>query len=198
MERIKTLLSLLLIITALCGCNSVSNRTKDTQKNEIAKENFSNEAYVTKDNKPTTEDLYSVAETIIESQGKLRSDSSTMIKQIKDTIGGNSHEIYCYFTKDRLVSVENRFYNENGKPASFMMFGFDEKNSCFLVYRKESEKDKPLFYIFYNDSVMVHNNKFSKFLDDSLMRKKIILEAQKALELNMKRFPEFKYSFNWK
>lgn len=149
-------------------------------------------------NKSAKIDTYYIAEKIIENQAELKHDPLTMIKQIIDTIGSRTNEIYCYYSKVRLIQVQNRIINEKGKDVSFMMFDFDENNSCFSVYRKENEIDRPKFYIYYHDSIIVHNNKLSKFLDDSLIRKQIIQEASIVLDSTMKLFPEFKYSFNWK
>jgi hypothetical protein len=192
MEKIKSLICLLLAIIVFYGCNSASNRKK-----EIARDVTLSEFYANTEKSINTE-AYVMAEKIIERHAELKHDPSTIIKQIIDTIGSNTHEIYFYFSNDRLFQVQNRIINEKDKDISFMMFDFDENNNCFSVYIKESEKDNPCFYFFENDTVIMHNNKLSKFLDDPLIKKQIIKEATPVLDSTMKLFPEFKYSFNWK
>ena len=180
MKKFNQLIWLTCLVFIVC-CNSGTTKTKDPQKN-----------------KPAKIDTYYIAEKILDSHGILRNDPSTMIKHFTDTIGFKRHEIYCYFYKDRLITVDNRFYNEKNKPASFMIFSFDENNSCFSVLRKGNEEDDSRYYIYYHDSIIVHNEEMSKFLDDSIIRKQIIHEASIVLDSTMKLFPEFKYSFNWK
>jgi len=192
MEKIKSLLCLLLAIIVFYGCNSASNRKKEKARDVTLSEFYANTE------KSINTEAYVMAEKIIERQAELKNDPSTIIKQIIDTIGQNTHEIYCYFSNDRLFQVQNRIINEKLKDISFMMFDFDENNNCFSVYIKESEKDKSRFYIFENNTVIVHNNKLSKFLDDPKVIKQIIKEATPVLDSTMKLFPEFKYSFNWK
>lgn len=192
MEKIKSLLCLLLAIIVFYGCNSASNRKKEKARDVTLSEFYANTE------KSINTEAYVMAEKIIERQAKLKNDPSTKIKQIIDTIGQNTHEIYCYFSNDRLFQVQNRIINEKLKDISFMMFDFDENNNCFSIYIKENEKNKPCFYFFEKDTVIMHNFELSKFLDDRVVIKQIIKESTLVLDSTMKLFPEFKYTFNWK
>jgi hypothetical protein len=190
----KTLLLFVLLASSLCSCYNTPNAKKKTQENELDK---SNEASFVKEGKPVR-DLFFEAEKIIEAHAKLRNDSSTLIKLIKDSIGSNTHEIYCYYLRNRLISIENRIMDETGWDISFTMFYFDKNNSCYTIYKKENRHEKSLFYILDGNSIIVHNNQTSKLLDDSLTRSKIIQEAAAVLDSTMQLFPEFTYTFNWK
>ena len=192
MKKIKSLLYLLLVIIVFYGCNSASNRKKETARDITLSEFYTNTE------KFMNSEAYAMAEKIIERHAELRNDPSTIIKQFIDTIGSNTHKIYCYFSNDRLITVQNRIMNEKHKDISFMIFDFDENNNCFSVYIKESEKDNPCFYFFKNDTIIMHNFELSKYLDDPLVIKQVIKEATPVLDSTMKLFPEFKYTFNWK
>jgi hypothetical protein len=196
MKKVKSFLWMFVVAIFLCSCNSGSQKNMAKQKDEPKSDNQMQ--IITKNNEPTKEQLYSIAETKLANYAKVKIDSSVSIKQLKVTIDDTVHDVSCYFSKNRLISVENRIINTDGKDKSFIMFHFEGDNRCFASYRKKNENDTPLFYIFENGAIIEHNYLSSRLLVDSLEKSKLIIETQKVLELNMQYFPEFKYTFNWK
>ena len=189
----------------IMSCNSGSKKTNNNQSAESSKsdsnkvvQNILGKDSLGWDKKPTTGQLYSAVETKLNIWAKTKFDSSTIVKHYKNKIGNNERDISCYFSSDRLISVENRITGEKGEDISFMMFHFDAKNNCFANYRLDNEKDTSRFYIFINNYVIEYDYKLRPFIVDSLKKQKVIRETKASLESNMQLFPEFKYSFNWK
>lgn len=189
----------LICLVFIASCNSGLNKTNNNQANESMK----NETIFSKDSniqvkQPTSGQLYSAVETKLDLWAKIKFDSSTIVKHYRNKIGENDHDISCYYSKDHLVSVENRITKKNGDDISFMMFHFDDNNNCFANYRKDNEKDTSRFYLYIDNCIIEYDYKLRPFIVDSLKKQQVIQETKSSLESNMQRFPEFKYTFNWK
>ena len=204
MKKVNQIIWLVLLVTVI-SCNSSTKKLNNNGiDNSLKSSNFKmSEITSTKDSvipekKPTSGQIYSAIETKLDLWAKIKFDSSTIVKHYENKNGKNEHEISCYFSKDHLISVENRIISETGEDISFMMFHFDDKNICFANYRKDNEKDTSRFYAYINNYVIEYDHKLKPFIVDSLKKKQIIQETRTSLESNMQRFPEFKYSFNWK
>lgn len=199
------LIILIVVFLFIISCNFDSNRSLDTKAVESlivtdtkVESNSLNKGSWIQDEQPTTGQLYSIVETKLKDWSKIKFDSSTIVKHYSNKIGENDHEISCYFSKDHLISVENRITKKNGDDVSFMMFHFDDKNNCFANYRKDNEKDTARFYFHINNCIIEYDYKLRPFIVDSLKKQQVIQETKLSLETNMQRFPEFKYIFNWK
>ena len=155
----------LFFLILIVSCNSGSMKTNNNQSAESVKNEYDKVAQniirkdsVVWDKKPTSGQIYSAIETKLDIWAKIKFDTSTIVKHYKNKIGKNEHDISCYFSKDRLISVENRIIGEKGEDISFMMFHFYDKNRCFANYRKDNEKDTSRFYAYINNYVIEYGD----------------------------------------
>ena len=149
-------------------------------------------------NKPTSQELYSEVEKLLGTSTHLKFDSLTRNKNYTVKIGDEISEILCYYTKFRLVRIENRVYNKKMNVLSFRIFDFDDKNCCITYSKKDvGEKGSRIYAVIYNQ-IIEYNSSLEPFILNTLQKQMVIQSAKSSLDSTMVHFPEFKYSLNWK
>lgn len=147
--------------------------------------------------KPTSQQLYSEIERMLSVTANLKHDEATLVKNLKLKLGDNKNEISCYYSKNRLIRIENRVFNNKNDVESFRMFDFDENNNCFSNSIKDKDEESRI-YAFISNYMIEYDSKLVPIILDSCQKQQIIQSARASLDSIMKHFPEFKYSMNWK
>lgn len=78
------------------------------------------------------------------------------------------------------------------------IFIFGENNDCIGRSTHKKEWNNSFQDALYNDSVVRSDKNERIFLINHFEKQQIIQSAKASLDSIMQRFPEFKYSFNWK
>jgi len=152
----------------------------------------------TQERKPTSSEIYSEIENIRDLGLKQLSEAFTKTNKFNEKLGFNNIEITIYYQPKCILSIAYKVYNVNGKRVSYKIFDFDKSNSCRLFSIFENQELGEFTFAFWNGFLLSTDSKYNSKVIEGEDKQRIIQSTKLSLDSLMHRFPEFKYSLNWK